>query len=592
MWRNMVEQVGGRAVLGTPFVGLLAAQILAETATGTNGSGLLYNDGLTDGKRYSLRLQSALGTDGIVYENGSWTATAPATSSYLLYEDNILVPGGAIAITVGTPAGVVPSNTGAPSITGSAVQGSTLTASNGTWANTPTSYVYRWVRGSTSISGATASTYVLQAGDVGSQLRVGVTAINATGSSIEALSAQTSVVTSTGDGVPPSLTGSITVGTVTSSSIQFTWPLASDLVGVTGYETSLDGISWVNRGSVLTYTHTSLGASTSYTFRVRAKDAAGNVSAVLSVTQMTGSASAAPTNTGVPVITGSTMQGQVLSGSNGSWTNSPSTYAYRWIRGGVTIAGASSAAYLLVSADVGTQIQFGVIATNAFGSSTESISVATTTVSLPAIDEAAPTLLGTIGVSFLNEGGYTATCPVATDVYGVVGYQYRIDAGSWVDILSGRVITITGRTSGVTDTLEMRAYDAALNYSSPLSRSVTPSAIGSYVFPGGVAAVNMKVPKTYIALLGEFAKQVDEVIDYDIDFSDWFVGRLDNIGSIDVITDAGILVLGSAFSDNTVRVVLGGGVSGICYKITVQVTTDADLPIVREADFYVEVENV
>ena len=88
-----------------------------------------------------------------------------------------------------------PANVSAPVVTGSAVQGQMLTASTGTWANTPTSYAYRWLRDAAPISGATGSTYTLQAGDVGSQVRVGVIATNATGSSTEALSLQTAVVT-------------------------------------------------------------------------------------------------------------------------------------------------------------------------------------------------------------------------------------------------------------------------------------------------------------------------------------------------------------------------------------------------------------
>jgi hypothetical protein len=91
-----------------------------------------------------------------------------------------------------------------------------------------------------------------------------------------------------GDVTAPTQTGTITVGTVTSNSIQITWPAGADNVAVTSYETSPDGTTWTDRGNVLTYTFTGLTASTSYTFRVRAKDAAGNVSTpALQVTQST-----------------------------------------------------------------------------------------------------------------------------------------------------------------------------------------------------------------------------------------------------------------------------------------------------------------
>lgn len=97
------------------------------------------------------------------------------------------------------------------------------------------------------------------------------------------------------DTTAPTLTGSLTVGTVTATSIQVTWPAGADNVAVTSYETSPDGSTWTDRGAGLAYTFAGLTASTSYTLRVRAKDAAGNVSTpALSVTQATAAAIGGP----------------------------------------------------------------------------------------------------------------------------------------------------------------------------------------------------------------------------------------------------------------------------------------------------------
>ena len=84
----------------------------------------------------------------------------------------------------------LPSNTVLPTITGgaSATQDTQLTATNGTWTNTPTGYTYQWQRCNSSgascadISGATVQTYTPLAADVGKTLRVVVTATNASGS--------------------------------------------------------------------------------------------------------------------------------------------------------------------------------------------------------------------------------------------------------------------------------------------------------------------------------------------------------------------------------------------------------------------------
>ena len=91
----------------------------------------------------------------------------------------------------------------------------TLSASTGTWSGSPTSFAYQWRRCNTSGSGcadigsATSSSYLLVAADVGSTLRVRVTATNGAGSS-SAESAQTAVVSAAPSGVPPGFTSVFT----------------------------------------------------------------------------------------------------------------------------------------------------------------------------------------------------------------------------------------------------------------------------------------------------------------------------------------------------------------------------------------------
>src|SRR5882724_5073679 len=78
----------------------------------------------------------------------------------------------------------VPANTSLPSISGSAKDGSLLTASHGSWTNSPTSYAYAWQRCDTdggacaAITGATSKQYTATSADVGHRLRVTVTATN------------------------------------------------------------------------------------------------------------------------------------------------------------------------------------------------------------------------------------------------------------------------------------------------------------------------------------------------------------------------------------------------------------------------------
>ncbi len=82
-------------------------------------------------------------------------------------------------------------------MTGTASVGATLSTTDGTWANTPSSYTYQWQRAGVNIGSATASTYLLIGADTGSTIRCVVTATNAAGST-PANSNATSAVVQTG----------------------------------------------------------------------------------------------------------------------------------------------------------------------------------------------------------------------------------------------------------------------------------------------------------------------------------------------------------------------------------------------------------
>ncbi len=110
-------------------------------------------------------------------------------------------------------------------------------------------------------------------------------------------------------------------------------------------------------------------------FRVTAKNSDGSTTANSPATAVV-VAAGKPANTAAPVISGTPQEGSTLSGSNGTWTNSPSKYGYAWLRcdnkGGscATINGASKNTYVVTSGDVNTTIRFRVTATNSAGNDT------------------------------------------------------------------------------------------------------------------------------------------------------------------------------------------------------------------------------
>lgn len=109
MLRNMNATLGGRRILGVPDVGIIASQIIADTATGDDGAGLLYDSAqLNSGKLMRLRVVT-MPTAGVVSidENGAilvdFTGVPDAvyTLTYNEYADNVLFGVDTATFTVG-----------------------------------------------------------------------------------------------------------------------------------------------------------------------------------------------------------------------------------------------------------------------------------------------------------------------------------------------------------------------------------------------------------------------------------------------------------------------------------------------------------
>jgi hypothetical protein len=136
----------------------------------------------------------------------------------------------AVAVWAAPASAAPPANTSAPTITGDARVGETLTAQNGTWTNSPTAFQYQWQRcnaagvSCANVAGAVDRTYLLGSGDAGRTMRVRVTAVNADGAT-NARSAPTAVVTASSapqNTVRPSITGDPEVGQALTAN-EGTW---------------------------------------------------------------------------------------------------------------------------------------------------------------------------------------------------------------------------------------------------------------------------------------------------------------------------------------------------------------------------------
>ena len=272
-----------------------------------------------------------------------------------------------------------PSNLTAPTITGEAKQGETLTADHGSWDGEPTAYAYSWRRcsiatGGCTSTGGTSSTYTPRAADVGSTMVVVVTASNEGGASSPATSAQTEAVVASRpiNTAPPTISGLAKQG--------------QTLFGQHG--------SWTNEPTSFAYTWLAcpeddpcapIPGANGLTF-VPGESEVGDVIVLRVVASNPAGASLAATSTGTdpvlppipsvvtrPTISGSAIEGQTLTLHRGTWTNEPTSFTQQWARCQASgtcqaIDGATDITYTLVAADVGNRIVVSERAVNAAGS--------------------------------------------------------------------------------------------------------------------------------------------------------------------------------------------------------------------------------
>ena len=374
-----------------------------------------------------------------------------------------------------------PAMSTAPTITGLARTGETLTTSNGTWTGTPSSYSYQWQRAATSggvysnIASATNSTYVVSDTDAGYFIKSAVIATNGVGSSSAALSTETAAVI---DIAPinraiPVVTGTARTGsTLTSSS--GTWASSPTSYSYQWQRAATSGGVYSNIASATSSTYVVSDSDVGYFVKVSvvATNGVGSSSAALS-SETAAITDIAPTNTAIPVVTGVARTGETLTASRGSWTSAPSgstTYTYQWKRattsGGTysNIGSATSRTYELTDTDIDKYIKVAVIATNSIGASTAALSAATSVVV-----DLADSVVPTASTPVATTSGFTFTISNYSASYTYVLTTTNGSVSRLVDD-----VTVTGLVAGESATVTIAV--TRTNYK-PASKTVSGSAL-------------------------------------------------------------------------------------------------------------------
>lgn len=381
------------------------------TLTNTGSAPITLPQATIAGASYSmsgLTLPATLAPNSVVTFSASFAPTVPGTSS------------GAIIVSSNDPGVSPPSlaltgtglNSSGPTIlTQPANQSVTIgqTANFTVTATGTGTLSYQWTKNGSTISGATAASYITPAAatsDSGAQFTVVVT------DSVGTVTSNAATLTVTATPLAPSITTQPSNASVTAGQ--------TATFSVTASGTSPLSYQWTKNGANIS------GATASVYTTPSTTSADGGAQFSVLVTNAAGSAtsSAATLTVNTPVtITSQPVSQTVTAGQTATFSVNASgafSMTYQWRKNGVNISGATAASYttpVTTTADNGAQ--FSVVITSLAGSVTSSSATLTVTATPVAPSITAQPASQTV------TAGQTATFSVTASGSSPLSYQWR-----------------------------------------------------------------------------------------------------------------------------------------------------------------------
>ena len=298
----------------------------------------------------------------------------------------------------------------------------------------------------------------------------------------------------------PTLAASGTTQTTTNLS----WSGATDNVGVTGYDV-YQGAALLGSTATSTYAVTGLMASTTYTFTVKAKDAAGNISVASNTVSVTTSAPAGDTQ--APTAPTLAASGTTQTTTNLSWsgaTDNVGVTGYDVYQGAALLGSTASTTYAVTGLSASTAYSFTVRAKDAAGN----VSVASNTVSVTTLS-AGITYCTSQGNSINDEFiGRVQIGSIDNTSGGISGYVDYTSLSTNLTQGAAATITITPTWTGSTysegyavfiDYNQDGDFDDAGETVWSKATSTTTPAVGTFSVPTGATsgATRMRVSMKY-----------------------------------------------------------------------------------------------
>lgn len=416
-------------IAGAAFVG---GTLTANAGTWQDGAALTYAwlaDGtpIPDATSPSLTITPALeGARISVQVTGALDPLDPATQLSAATSRVILV--------------------GSPTVSGSAVVGSTLSAAPGTWT-TGAALAYQWKASGTDIAGATAKTFRLTTAQDGKKITVTVTGAETGYTTAQRTSGATASVMRP---ATPTISGYAAVG-LTLRAVSGTWSSGTHLA----YRWKANGIP-ITGATNSTFTLT--GSQRDKRISVTATGSQWGYPTV----SRTSAATAKVTIAGSVWMSGTPVYGATLTAHPGTW-GSATTLAYRWYQNGVAISGATASTLHLGTAQKDKNISVHVTGkrtgyATVVKSSRSTLKVATAST---------PTITGT------KQVGKTLTAHPNTWTTGTsFSYQWYV-SGTAITWAKSSMLTLTNGTKGKRITVRVTGHKSGYP---TLSRLSAPTA--------------------------------------------------------------------------------------------------------------------
>ncbi|MBL7813671.1 MAG: fibronectin type III domain-containing protein [Saprospiraceae bacterium] len=264
----------------------------------------------------------------------------------------------------------------------------------------------------------------------------------------------------------PTAPTSLSATSISTTGFTLNWTASTDNVGVTGYDVYRGTTLLGSTTGATTYTVTGLTCATLSAMSVKAKDAAGNISAASSALNVT--TSACPDTQAPTAPTGLSATSISTTGFTLNWTASTDNVGVTGydVYRGTTLLGSTTGAttYTVTGLTCATLSAMSVKAKDAAGNiSAASSTLNVTTSACP--DTQAPTVPTGLNATNISTTSFTLNWTASTDNVGVTGYNvYRggVLIGSTTGVTS---FNVTGLAANTTYSMTVRAKDAAGNLS-------------------------------------------------------------------------------------------------------------------------------